>query len=77
MILSFWISIWAFRLRRRAFRYIFVRSVTISLPTSASVSNIRPRFQNPPPLAKDAAPIPNASAAYNKLRAVNKKRAPL
>ncbi len=38
--------LWAFRLRRRAFRYIF--------------SRLRFRLRLQLPLAKDAAPIPNA-----------------
>ncbi len=50
----------AFRLRRRAFRYIFFRFVTFSLPKSASASKFRPRYPSTPPLQKDAASIPNA-----------------
>ena len=53
--------------RRRAFRYIFFRSDTVSLPNSAfdSDSNIRLR-------KKDAAPIPNALGAPE-LRLLTKK----
>ncbi len=60
---------WAFRLRRRAFRYIFARSP-------------RPRSQIPFPnlvpawLAKDAAPIPNALAAAKKKRAPVSRSSP-
>ena len=49
---------WAFRLRRRAFRYIFARSTSTPLPKSRPIPNSRPRSQKK--LAKDAAPIPNA-----------------
>ena len=52
---------WAFRLRRRAFRYIFARF----LPLQNSRTQIPSPLPNPTPalkfpLAKDAAPIPNA-----------------
>ena len=71
----------AFRRSRRAFRYIFARYVSVSL------SQIRPRHfdklsdlvpvpesRSRYPLAKDAAPIPNASEATNtKARALNKQ----
>ena len=50
--------------RRRAFRYIFAREVFISLPKSRPQIPIPvPQNSFPSPLAKDAAPIPNALAA--------------
>ena len=56
---------WAFRRSRRAFRYIFARSISTPLPNSRFPSpNPVPCSRSPFPvpawLAKDAAPIPNA-----------------
>ncbi len=51
----------AFRRSRRAFRYIFARLNPISLPQSRSQIPF-PKLV-PDSLAKDAAPIPNASGA--------------
>ena len=49
---------------RRAFRYIFARLISVSLPQIPFPNPIsRFPFPNPETLAKDAAPIPNALAA--------------
>ena len=49
--------------RRRAFRYIFARLISVSHEKTSSFPNLvpEPLFQHP--LAKDAAPIPNALEA--------------
>ena len=77
---ALWIELGRSGYRRRAFRYIFARRVSVSLPKIrprhfdklsdlAPVPETRPRY----PLAKDAAPIPNALEATNsKARALNK-----
>ena len=48
----------AFRLRRRAFRYIFARSHRSQIPSPLPFPE--PKSRPRAPLAKDAAPIPNA-----------------
>ena len=49
--------------RRRAFRYIFAHSKYGLGTSTGSVTSSPSPFPNPVPLAKDAAPIPNALAA--------------
>ena len=56
---------------RRAFRYIFARLISVSLPQIPfQFPNPISRFPfpNPETLAKDAAPIPNALAAIKNLK---------
>ena len=49
--------LWAFRLRRRAFRYIFFRSISTPLPKFRPVPNSRSRPRAPSPLRSKRMPL--------------------